>query len=98
MAEKRNNKYKISLQEIELKDGTQSGKSVDFEFENHDDIMNLIERNRNSGRFRDENEDAEFIVGLKLFSEVMLRNKNNPLFEDFLPAFGQFMKKLKGKS
>jgi hypothetical protein len=36
-------------------------------------------------------------IGLKLFSEVMLKNRNHPLFEEFLPAFGVFMKKLKGK-
>ena len=43
--------------------------------------------------------DAEaaksFAVGLKLFSEVMLEHKNFPLFKDFMPHFGQFMKALK---
>ena len=95
--EKRNNKYKIQLQELELKDGTQSGKTIEFEFENHDNILNLIEQTTNNKRFESESENTEFILGLKLFSEVMLRNRSNPLFEEFLPAFGVFMKKLKGK-
>ncbi len=29
------------------------------------------------------------------FSEVMLEHKDHPLFEEFLPQFGQFMKNLK---
>ena len=35
MATKRHNKYKILLQEIELKDGTTSEETIEFEFENH---------------------------------------------------------------
>lgn len=96
MTEK-SNKYKIQIQEVELNDGRQSGKSIEFEVENHDDILYLIEQMQNSSRFENKNENTEFIVGLKLFSEVMMRNRNNPLFEEFIPAFRQFMKKLKGK-
>ena len=36
-----------------------------------------------------------FAVGLKLFSEVMLEHRDHPLFQEFLPQFGQFMKNLK---
>jgi hypothetical protein len=36
-------------------------------------------------------------LGLKLFSEVIIRNRHNPLFEDFAPSFKEFMKKLKEK-
>jgi len=32
---------------------------------------------------------------LKLFSEVMIKNRNHPLFEELLPAFKTFMEKLK---
>ncbi|WP_367754106.1 DUF3861 domain-containing protein [Flavobacterium sp. WC2430] len=97
MLNKRNNKYKISLQEIELKEGTSSGKTVEFEFENHDNILSLIEMTKDSDRFENKAENVEFIVGLKLFSEVLLRNRYNPLFEDFAPAFKEFINKLKGK-
>jgi hypothetical protein len=97
MSGKKNNKYRILLQEIELKDGTHSGKSIEFEFENHDDILSLVEMTKGSDRFENKADNTEFIVGLKLFSEVMIRNRNNPLFEDFAPSFKEFMKKLKGK-
>ena len=97
MAEKKNNRYKILLQEIELKDGTQPEKSIEFEFENHDNILSLIEITKDSDRFENKSDNTEFIVGLKLFSEVMLRNRSNPLFEDFAPSFKAFMNKLKGR-
>lgn len=95
--EKRNNKYKIHLEEIELVDGSETGKTIEFEFTNHDNIMALIERAKENNRFENEADNLEFIVGLKLFSEVMMRNRRNPLFEDFAPAFKSFMMKLKGK-
>ncbi len=46
-------------------------------------------------RFKTEQQSVEFAIGLKLFSEVMLKNKDNPLFEEFRPAFGALMKKIK---
>ena len=45
--------------------------------------------------FNSEEESTEFALGLKLFTEVMLRNKKHPLFEDLRPHIVDFMKKLK---
>ncbi|MGJ1484230.1 DUF3861 domain-containing protein [Sphingobacterium multivorum] len=97
MVTKRNYKYKIRLQETERNDGTASDRAIEFDIENHDDILHLIERTKSSGRFENINDNTEFIVGLKLFSEVMMRNRDNPLFEAFIPAFRSFMQQLKGK-
>lgn len=47
--------------------------------------------------FKNEDENTQFILGLKLFSEIMMTHPNSSLFEGFLPAFGEFMKKLKNK-
>lgn len=95
--EKRSNKYIINLKEVELKDGSKSGESIEFEFENHDNILEIIKKIQERNLFNDNNQSIEFSVGLKLFSEVLIRNRNNPLFEDFAPAFKEFMQKLKGK-
>jgi len=67
-----------------------------LEFENHDEIFKIINIMRAKNLFETENQSVEFAIGLKLFSEVMLKNRKHPLFEDFFPAFGDFMKKLKG--
>jgi hypothetical protein len=92
---KKCNKYKIQLQEIELSDGSHSNRTIEIEFENHDDIINLIELTKNSNRFKEKSQNIEFIIGLKLFTEVLLKNRNNSLFEDLLPFWGNFMKKVK---
>lgn len=97
MIKKKTNKYKIVLQEIELKDETYPKHSVKFEFENRDNIVELINKMQNSGKLEDNHKSAQFILGLKLFGETIMQNKKNPLFEEITPVFVQFMKKLKEK-
>lgn len=97
MINKKNNRYGIILKEIELKDGTQTNKSLEFEFENHDNILSLIEKVQQKGLFNEKDKNIQFVLGLKLFSEVLLEQRDNPLFEGFLPAFRELMRKLKEK-
>lgn len=95
MATKRNNKYRIHLEEIELKDGTPGEQTITFEFENHDNIFSILEMEGIQSKFASEADFSEFVIGLKLFSEVMIKDRDNPLFEEFVPAFRQFMIRLK---
>ncbi|WP_412479835.1 DUF3861 family protein [Azonexus sp. IMCC34839] len=59
----------------------------------------MVERLRQRGDLGDDTAMA-LGVGLKLFGEVMLDNRQHPLFADFLPRFGEFIRHLKqgGKS
>lgn len=93
--EKKNNYYKIHLEELSLKNSAEELKSIDFEFVNHDDLFKIIEVLKSKNLFGNENDATEFALGIKLFSEVMLRQRDLPLFEELKPAFGEFMKKLK---
>lgn len=61
------------------------------------EITQIVERIRSTQQFA-EDDAAAFAVGLKLFSEVMLKNKGNPLFSEFQPHFMSFMKKLKASA
>lgn len=61
-----------------------------FTAENHDDIVALAQRIGAS-----DDKALAFLVGLKLFGEAMLEDRDNPLYSEILPAFGVFMKKLK---
>lgn len=97
MTDKKSNRYQLTLKELELKDGSVADKSIVFEFQNHDNILNLIEKVQQRGLFEDEDKNIQFLLGLKLFSEVVIEQRDNPLFEDFAPAFREFMKKLKAK-
>jgi len=67
---------------------------LQFEVGNHDDILAVVERLRDRGDFSGDAATA-LGVGLKLFSEVMLEHRENPLFSSFKPHFLQFMKELK---
>jgi len=98
MSSKRNNKYKITLEEVELKDGLQGEKNLEFKFENHDNLFDIIDKMQEKNVFGDKGQSLEFALGIKLLSEIMLKHKDNPLFEELKPAFIQFMKKLKGKA
>lgn len=93
---KKANAYKLKLELLELlKPDENIYEPIEIEFDNHDNIFMIIERMKKRNRFKTEQDSVEFAIGLKLFSEVMLRNKDNPLFEDFRPAFGDLMKKIK---
>jgi len=97
MIEKRNNSYQLDLKEIKLKDGSEGTKNLSFGFDNHDDLFNIFEVIKSKKFFEDDNTAQEFALGLKLFTEVMLKNKQHPLFEELRPAILEFMKKLKSQ-
>ena len=93
---KKANTYKLRLELLELlRPDDKIYSPIELEFGNHDNIFNIIERMKKRNRFKTEQDSVEFAIGLKLFSEVMLKNKDNSLFEDFRPAFGELMKKIK---
>lgn len=96
--EKKAHQYKLTLEYLQNNKGDKMETSpLELVFENHDNIFAIIERLKQKNHFNDINQSQEFAIGLKLFSEVMLKNRNHPLFEELGPAFGLFMKRLKGK-
>lgn len=94
--EKRTNKYHLKLEyTTSAKEDVILPDPIEIDFENHDNIFDIIDTIKEKNLFTNENQAAEFAIGLKMFSEVMIKNKNAPLFDELLPAFGAFMKKLK---
>ena len=91
---KKTNTYKITLEEVELKEESNPSGTLQFEFENHDNILQILDRIQQKNIF-DDATNKEFVVGLKLFSEVVIKHRKHPLFNMFLPHFGDFMKQLK---
>lgn len=93
---KRTNKYKLTLEEISLeKDDDAKNESLTLEFDNHDNLFNIISAIKSKGIFEDENQSTEFAIGLKMFTEVVLKNRDHELFKDLQPTIAEFMKKLK---
>lgn len=94
--EKRTNKYRLTIEQVSLaKEEAPLQSPLNLEFENHDEIFSIIEKINAKNLFNDAQEGTEFALGLKLFSEVMIKNRKNPLFDEFSPAFATFMKRLK---
>jgi len=94
--EKRSNKYYLTLSLKEYANGeTEPAKELGIQFDNHDEIFSIIEKIKDKNIFEDPNEATQFALGLKLFSEVKLKNRKNPLFEELNEVFPIFMKKLK---
>jgi hypothetical protein len=88
--------YQLRLTGLSKPNGdAMNEEPIEIAVANHDDIFGIINRTKSKNLFNQPNEAVEFAIGLKLFTEVMLRNKANPLFEDFAPAVGAFMQKLK---
>lgn len=92
--EKRSNKYYLTLSLKEYANGeTEPAKELGIEFDNHDEIFGIIEKIKEKNA--DQSEAVQFALGLKLFSEIKLKNRKNPLFDELNEVFPVFMKKLK---
>jgi hypothetical protein len=96
--EKKTNKYHLTLRLLQTANGqSETPKQLELEFENHDEIFQIIDRLKAKDPFGNQEQATEFAIGLKMFSEVMLKNRHHPLFEELQPAFQSFMKRLKSK-
>lgn len=84
--------YRVTLEKLD--EQQQTSQALSFETENHDDIFNIL--NKVDGKFGFSDEQTKsFIIGLKLFGEVIMQERKHPLFEELAPQFRQFMHKLK---
>jgi Domain of Unknown Function with PDB structure (DUF3861) len=93
---KRSHQYKLVLEYLKDNDGKDMQHDpISINFENHDDIFNIIELVKAKKLFADESQVTEFVIGLRLFTEILLQNSSHQLFTDLKPAIVAFMGKLK---
>lgn len=86
--EKRANKYYLTLSLKEYANGeTQPAKELGIEFGNHDEIFDIIEKIKAKNLFDNESEAIQFALGLKLFGEIKLKHRKNPLFDELNKCF-----------
>ena len=94
---KRAHHYRLRLEHLAPAAPEQpTHEPLTVEFDNHDDIFQIIDRLEGRQIFATPGQATEFAIGLKLFGEVMLKNREHPLFAELRPAFSEFMKRLKG--
>jgi hypothetical protein len=65
-----------------------------FSARNHDDLFAIVERIKSRGLLNND-DSAAFAVGLKLFSEIILENRDQPFFKELSAPMGEMMKMIK---
>lgn len=91
-------RYRITVEHLATPRGENPNRPpLSFEAVNHDDIQSIVERVRGNGLFEPD-EAAAMAVGLKLFTEVMLKHRSEPLFADLAPAMRDFIGRLKAQN
>jgi len=91
-------RYRVTIEHL----GTPKGdgplhEPLTFEAVNHDEILAIVERIRASAQY-EQDEAAALGIGLKLFSEVMLKRRDDPLFAAVQPAIRAFIGGLKDRN
>jgi len=91
-------RYKITVEALTGANGEPvEGRTLSFEAANHDDILGIVERMRARLPF-DGDTIASLGIGLKLFSEVALMERDDPMFAVIRPVLGEFVRGLKQRS
>ncbi len=92
----RTNTYRLTLTPHSLASGEVATRPpLELEIRHHDELFTIIDRLSAKKLFATPQQAAEFGLGLKLFSEVLLAQKEQAIFQRFIPAFSAFVRKLK---
>ncbi|MEQ9769463.1 DUF3861 domain-containing protein [Pectobacterium jejuense] len=83
-----------NVYQITVEEKAEQPRTLSFECAIHDDVFKILEKVDGKMDITPEQTQA-FIVGLKLFSEVMMQNRKHPLFKEFAAPFREFMLNLK---
>lgn len=65
---------------------------------NYNALLHIFNAIRDKNLFGKEVTDLEFAVGLKLFTKVIIRQKNHPLFEALRPQILELIEDLRSSS
>lgn len=88
-------RYRVTVEKLTDASGDPvHGQSLSFYAANHDDILAIVERMQTKLPL-DAGTAASLGVGLKLFNEVTLMRRNDPLFAQIRPALSEFIQRLK---
>jgi hypothetical protein len=92
---KREHRYRITVEHLAApRPEAPLHLPLSFETGNHDEILAIVERARAKGAF-DPDTAASLALGLKLFSEVLLKNKDHPVFDGLHEPLRAFIGRFK---
>ena len=89
-------RYRVTVEQIADEKGQAvDGRSLVFEAACHDELIGLVDRVREKRVVANANASAAMMVGLKLFGEIALAERKNPMFAEVHAALGSFIRALK---
>lgn len=86
--------YKITVQPNDASGAPTGVAPLTFDIVNHDDLFAILRRIE-ANKAVPPAEAAEFVFGLKLFLEILIRHRKDALFSDLWSPMSDFMKRLK---
>lgn len=87
------NNYRITVEQVD-NENESYGKSVQFEVQDREDMFRLMDILKKGSGLDDQNA-IRVAVALRLLGPVMMKERKNPIFIDFMPHFKTFMQNLK---
>lgn len=92
-------RYRVTVEKLsDAKGDPLHGESLSFYAANHDDILAIVEKLQTKFPLLNAGSVASLGVGLKLFSEVALVQRNYPIFANIRPALSEFIQQIKQDS
>ena len=95
---KKGHRYRVTVEHLATPHGDgDTHPPLSFEAVNHDEILGIADRSAAGGQY-DRDESVALAIGLKLFGEVMLMHRDDPLFAELQPAFRAFISRFKERN
>jgi hypothetical protein len=89
-------RYRISVEHLSTPQGEPvSAQPLIFEITSQDELFNTVEKMKARNDIAQE-EAAPLALGLRLFTDVALMHRREPLFEGVMEVVGAFIGRLKG--
>ena len=89
-------RYRVTVEQVaDGKGQPVDGRSLVFDVACHDELPGLVERVREKRIMANASASAAMMVGLKLFGEIALAERKNPMFAEVHAALGDFIRALK---
>lgn len=90
--------YRITVEHLaDMQGNPAENQSLTFNAPNHDDLFMLLEKVKQNRPDINGEDLTHFLIGLKLFGEVVLENRDDEFFAQFSPFVKEIMLTLKGR-
>lgn len=92
-------RYRVTVEQVADATGQPvDGRSLVFEAGCHDEMLAIVDRVRERRVLPNANAAAAMAVGLKLFGEVVIAERKDPMFAEMHTALGNFIRCLKART